>query len=294
MFPYLTTLNLNDQAVLRIKTNYHAEIAVNIVYHNAKYFPSTHSRAHDEVRLYRNNTLDNALNLDRGVIVLANKNFDGSYGFISIQPNDSTYYQWLEVSKKFPKGDVDYELIKNIPETKKLLSFSSRDYLDSENSSEVIQKYTQGLVKSRQQIPDNIHEDDPAKPLESLFTSQDKFKSFIREMYGGLCAVRNSSLITDNFAGLQAAHIRPDNAMGPLLPTNGILMSSDIHYAFEDGFFTLTEDNEIQVSKKIPSSSYLWKYEKQVIQPLPNYDIYKPFHSYTQFHREEIFERKFA
>ena len=292
-FPYLSKLTLNDQAVMRCKISGNHDIAVNIVYHNAKYFPQTHERAHNEVRLYRNSKLDEVLNLDRGVIVVATKFDNGSYGFTSIQKNNSNYEVWKEIAKNTKNNSAIYDSIKKLSETKQLIDLDNNDNKDIQNSKEVIDQFTARLIKTRKQHPEFIHADDPAKPLQNIFNTQSAFTNYVREMYGGKCAMRGTSLIFDNFSGLEAAHIRADEHKGPLLPTNGILLSNDLHKAFDDGFFTLNEENNVIVSKKVPKNSNLWGFNDMMISPIIGYETFKPFKSYTKWHHDEIFERRF-
>ena len=41
---------------------------------------------------------------------------------------------------------------------------------------------------------------------------------------------------------VQAAHLWPDSWLGPLRPSNGILLSLDLHWAFDIGQFTIDND----------------------------------------------------
>jgi hypothetical protein len=294
IFPYLSKTTLNDQSVMRCKVLSGDEIAVNIVYHNARYFPDILKRDHNEVRLYRNSRLDEALNLDRGVIVIAAKLKNGAFGFVSIQKNDVNYEYWGKIATKAQKVDDIYSYVKDINETKSLISLDNNLFSEEiQNSTEVIKQYTKTLVEARRQQAEHIHNNDPARPLESLINSQDAFKKYVRMMYDGKCALRKAPLVLNDYVGLEAAHIHPHSHKGPLLPTNGILLSKDLHAAFEDGFFTLDGDNKVLVSNKVESGSNLWEFDKQLITPIAEYKIYEPFSSYTEWHRNQIFERKF-
>jgi hypothetical protein len=292
-FPYLSKDTLNDQAVITCKTPSGAKVAANVVYHNAKYFPDTHQRDHNEIRLYRSSKLDEALNLDRNVIVIASKFDDGTFGFVSVQERDVNYKNWIEIEKKAKKDSVLYDSVKSLSETKQLMSLSNKEYGNIQNSSEVIQEYTKRLIKSRKQQSKYIHSDDPASPLQSLFNSQSDFSNYIRMMYDGKCALRKAPLVLERYVGLEAAHIHPHSHQGPLLPTNGILLSRDLHVAFEDGFFTLNNENKVMVSNKVPKKSSLRDFDGILITPIEGYEIYEPFSSYTKWHRDKIFERRF-
>ena len=89
---------------------------------------------------------------------------------------------------------------------------------------------------------------------------------------------------------MQAAHIQPHSHRGPLLPTNGILLSSDIHNAFEKGFFSLDEDNKIMIHKDLDSSSALYSFKDCKIEPLPTYTLFSPHTDYVNYHRNNIYK----
>jgi len=292
VFPHLSTTTLNAQSVIRCKVQDGREVAVNIVYHNAKYFPEAAlKRKHDEVRLYRSSKLDEALGLDRGVIVIATKLEDESFGFISVQKDDSNYKYWQSVANTAQQSKNLYDSIKDRSEIKQLVKINTTSFSgEIQNSMEAVDLYTKKLKETRRQQVDHIHDDDPARPIQSLFNSQDDFKNFLRTMYGGRCALRDTPLALDYYVGLEAAHIHPHSHKGPLLPTNGILLSKDLHAAFEHGFFTLSDDNKVMVSKKIESDSSLWKFNNKKIHPISTYEVFAPFRSYTQWHRDNKFE----
>ena len=70
LFPLLSERRLNDQSPVICYTLSGARIAVNFVYHNAKFFPHLGlERDHNEFRLYRNVSLDDELRLDRYVVM---------------------------------------------------------------------------------------------------------------------------------------------------------------------------------------------------------------------------------
>lgn len=50
---------------------------------------------------------------------------------------------------------------------------------------------------------------------------------------------------------LEAAHIKPYAKSGPHLVSNGLLLRSDPHILFDEGYVTLTEDCRVMVSDRI-------------------------------------------
>ncbi len=50
---------------------------------------------------------------------------------------------------------------------------------------------------------------------------------------------QKKSLIENSSIGLDSAHIHPSAHQGSWLPNNDILMSKDLHFAFDSGYFTI-------------------------------------------------------
>ena len=86
-------------------------------------------------------------------------------------------------------------------------------------------------------------------------------------MYDFKCCLRKNALINTSGLGLEAAHIKAHANGGPLLPTNGILLSADLHKVFDAGGLSLYDDGSVQVHPSIPKSSGIWDYENLKICP---------------------------
>lgn len=50
---------------------------------------------------------------------------------------------------------------------------------------------------------------------------------------------------------LQAAHIRPVTKQGPHRVDNGLLLRSDIHTLFDQGYVTVTPEHRVLVSRRL-------------------------------------------
>lgn len=296
LFPHLTTTNLNDFNSLNFFVSETDHTVVNYVYHNAKFHPSLGlTRDHNERRIYRNSDLDDFLNLDRLVIfVLIKLSKKDSFFVTSILPSSKNYTYFSNLISKHGTSNSKFCIFQNIP--KEFESFSEFNKFSVNNNYQPINyvrkqpAITQALKlisNTRRQQPGSPN--DPALPLASLINSQDDFKKIVRQAYGGKCAVRKSSLIKNSYEGLQAAHIQPHSHHGPLLPTNGILLSSDIHNAFEKGFFSLDKNNKIIISKNLDSTSELYKFKDTKIETLSSFNIFSPHIDYVNYHRNNIY-----
>ena len=135
-------------------------------------------------------------------------------------------------------------------------------------------------------------EGDPGAIFSTLINSQDKFSEYIRIAYDKKCALRSISLIENHHIGCDAAHIQPASSNGPLLPTNGFLLSADLHRCFDSGLMSLTDWGEVVVSGNVPGNSELHSYEGKIITPTAGWEAYKPYKEYCKHHRKHIFESR--
>ncbi|PMF99913.1 hypothetical protein BCV02_15795 [Vibrio breoganii] len=286
-FPHLSETQLNHTKIIKLYTKEQQSIALNIVYHNAKFFPTLGlSRDHNEIRVYRNKSIDDALSLDRNVIIVMIRLSNNEYYIDSIQENDDDYQDFDELLKECIKnGKLGIEKLKTTERFFDLSNIKKSDK-EVENIGEIISstsKYVKSGSAARKQ--QDHHPDDPSGVFSTLIKSQNEFASFIREIYGNKCAIRGTSLIDGHHAGLEAAHIKAAQHGGPLLPSNGVLMSSDLHKCFDQGFFSFNDDNEIIISPKVPINSELYQFEGLKIEP--NNLICAPFYEYNKHHRNE-------
>lgn len=291
LFPVLSKEILNDTKIINSTFLNGHSIGLNLVYHNAKYFPDIKKRGHNEVRIYRNVFLDNDLNLDRNIIFIAVKLYNGEYAFDSILPDDSEYDLFDKLSSECKdKGLLNSS---EITETSRIESlFKIKRDTEILNSDDIIKSTNKifnttekAYKKARAQQPAMVG--DKAAIFSSLIKSQNDFAKYLRLIYDNKCAIRGTSLITDNHAGLDAAHIQADTHGGPLLPSNGLLLSSDLHKCFDQGYLGLSNENRVVIRSDVPKTSELYKYEGVVIKPIEGYEMCAPFHAYSEFHRNE-------
>lgn len=69
------------------------------------------------------------------------------------------------------------------------------------------------------------------------------FRASLLAAYGGACAITNEHSVPV----LDAAHIRPYGEDGPDRVTNGLLVRTDLHRLFDDGFVTVTPEFHFEV-----------------------------------------------
>ena len=285
MFPALSSSILNDQAIMRFRLLSGEEIGANIVYHNAKFFPS-HQRNHDEVRLYRNNDLDRSLNLDRNVIVVIVELNTHLYGIASIQPHEADYSEFEQLDNCNLQNTGDLRTVRGIRDLEGLGENSSTEI---SNEKEVIQV---AIERSATRVQQNAAEGDPGVIFLPLINSQQKFAEFVRNAYDNKCALRGISLVKNHHIGCDAAHVKAAEHNGPLLPTNGLLLSADLHKCFDGGLMSLTDDGMVIVSDHVPVDSELHSYRGKIITPTSGWEAYKPYKEYCKYHRAHVYESR--
>jgi putative restriction endonuclease len=87
------------------------------------------------------------------------------------------------------------------------------------------------------------------------------FRKRLVTIYGGVCAISGRSLQkTSGGSGLDAAHIIPVEAGGTDDPRNGLLLSKDVHWAFDNALLYVNAQRVVvvpQVVRAIPANDFL-------------------------------------
>ncbi len=76
---------------------------------------------------------------------------------------------------------------------------------------------------------------------------QGAFRVMVTDSYARRCAVTQERTLP----ALEAAHILPYAQGGPHTPQNGLLLRSDIHRLFDEGYVTVTPSLHFEVSRRI-------------------------------------------
>jgi putative restriction endonuclease len=76
---------------------------------------------------------------------------------------------------------------------------------------------------------------------------QGSFRILVTDAYHRRCAISGVKMLPV----LQAAHIKPYAMDGSHDVTNGILLRSDLHTLFDDGYLTITKDLILEVSHRL-------------------------------------------
>jgi putative restriction endonuclease len=119
------------------------------------------------------------------------------------------------------------------------------------------------------------------------------FRRVVLRAYNERCAVTGLKLINGKGrAEVAAAHIRPVEASGPDIVSNGIALSGTAHWMFDRGLISLADDLEILVSRQTndpESVRSIINKSGRALAPRRLSD--RPHPHFLEWHREHCFKR---
>jgi putative restriction endonuclease len=132
-----------------------------------------------------------------------------------------------------------------------------------------------------------------ASSLTSRIVRDRVFRKIVLRAYDERCAVTGLKLINGSGrAEVAAAHIRPVEASGPDIISNGVTLSGTAHWMFDRGLISLADDLEILVSRQVNDSDgvrALINKSGRAIEPRRVSD--RPHPHFLQWHREHCFKQ---
>lgn len=162
-----------------------------------------------------------------------------------------------------------------------------RYYTEDEEGNRLYQ-----MVQERLQSQTNL-EDMYEKRYTEMITKhrlgQGAFRVAVTDAYNRRCAITGEKTLPV----LEAAHIKPFAEDGPNSVNNGLLLKSDFHTLFDDGYITIDNDYRIDVSKRLHedygNGKDYYKYHGQKLLVLPDREIQLPSREYLEWHNENVF-----
>lgn len=300
-FPHISSVVLNDKIFLSIipmkDGSTEKKVYCTLDYHNQKTALISYDGEHprNEVRLYLNNDIDpNRKYFFNGDLAVFEKfvhNGETVYGLTKVSPVQKEYQtliNLLAVKSKHPYSNLVIEEEFDFIRKPDIESVSSVVFTDK--AKEVIEKEAEAAINTEEKT-DNGEEGDTVDfedGMGSSFFNSTLFRDLVMNAYRYKCAITGRAIRYKDLLNLEAAHIKAKAHQGTFLPCNGIAMSRDMHFAFDKGFFTITDDYKVMVSENLKGD---WFYEefngKQIF--VPTEDFYKPKKEYLAHHRKEVF-----
>lgn len=118
------------------------------------------------------------------------------------------------------------------------------------------------------------------------------FRRIVLRAYDQRCAVTGLKLINGGGrAEVEAAHIRPVEANGPDIVSNGLALSGTAHWMFDRGLIGLDDDLNIMVSRQVNDRESVLA----IINPsgrilMPPREADRPHVQFVRWHREHCFK----
>jgi putative restriction endonuclease len=119
------------------------------------------------------------------------------------------------------------------------------------------------------------------------------FRSIVLRAYGERCAITGLKLINGRGrAEVAAAHIRPVEANGPDIVSNGIALSGTAHWMFDRGLIGLTDELDILISRQVNDADSVRAFVNKTGRALPPRRLLeRPHPHFLQWHREHCFKQ---
>jgi hypothetical protein len=280
-FPPLSTAQLNDSALLPLIPLYSGKkVYCTYVYHNDKFHNSTAAHPRNEYRIYLNKELENNFLLfqTEDIVIIRSDEIteEGETQTVFlldiIQDHNSALYR--ELNEKIESHPIRgaYAIIEDgvISEfEEKVASLRDKPDVTSVTIDESVTKH----------IKDS-------ETIAGLFNAV-SFRDFVMAGYKSLCAVTGMVIRYETYMNLEAAHIKPKSHGGLFMPNNGIALCRDLHWAFDKGFFTLTNGYKVRVHPQT-TSEWLLSFDGKEIR-LPDDLFFRPALSNIEYHNKKVF-----
>ncbi|MBB3524092.1 MULTISPECIES: HNH endonuclease [Rhizobium] len=128
--------------------------------------------------------------------------------------------------------------------------------------------------------------------LSSRIVRSRLFRRLVLHAYDKRCAVTGLKLINGGGrAEVDAAHIRPVEANGPDILSNGIALSGTAHWMFDRGLISLTDELDILISRQANDPDGVRAVINRTGRAIvPSRPFERPHPRFLQWHRENCFK----
>lgn len=134
---------------------------------------------------------------------------------------------------------------------------------------------------------------DRVSTITSRIVRDRVFRSIVLRAYDQRCAITGLRLINGGGrAEVAAAHIRPVEANGPDIVSNGIALSGTAHWMFDRGLISLGDDLEILISRQANDPGSIRGFINRSGRAFePQRSLERPHPHFLQWHRDHCFKR---
>jgi putative restriction endonuclease len=117
-----------------------------------------------------------------------------------------------------------------------------------------------------------------------------KFAKLIQQSYQATCALTGLKIVNNGRCEIEAAHIVPVEHSGPDSVRNGIALSRTVHWLFDRGMLSLTDEGEILYARGNIPPQLLRILNADRRARFPKDPVLRPHPKFLQYHRENIFK----
>ncbi|MGO4727856.1 MULTISPECIES: HNH endonuclease [unclassified Inquilinus] len=134
---------------------------------------------------------------------------------------------------------------------------------------------------------------DRVSSITSRIVRDRVFRRVVLRAYDERCAITGLKLINGGGrAEVAAAHIRPVEASGPDIVSNGIALSGTAHWMFDRGLISLGDDLEILISRQANDQDSIRAFINRTGRARsPQRPLDRPHPHFLQWHREHCFKQ---
>jgi len=120
---------------------------------------------------------------------------------------------------------------------------------------------------------------------------QGAFRVLVTDAYARRCAISGEKTLPV----LEAAHIKPYAESGPNVTSNGLLLRSDMHILFDKGYMTITNDLNVEVSRRIKeeyeNGKEYYAFHGKSLSQIPESINEQPSASFLEWHQEHVYQK---
>jgi putative restriction endonuclease len=118
------------------------------------------------------------------------------------------------------------------------------------------------------------------------------FRRVVLRAYDSRCAITSLKLINGHGrVEVEAAHIRPVEANGPDIISNGLALSGTAHWMFDRGLISVADDHEILISRHVNDTAGVRAIINKTGRVLvPARAVDQPHPHFLRWHRENCFK----
>ncbi len=137
--------------------------------------------------------------------------------------------------------------------------------------------------------PDGIGQRYGKEFLARARLGQGTFRILVTDAYHRCCAITGERTLPV----LEASHIMPFAQQGPNRISNGLLLRSDLHTLYDQGYLTVTKDFRIEVSlrikKEFQNGRHYYDLAGRELANVPDDPGERPSQSFLEWHNQHVY-----